>query len=428
MSVFFILFHILGSEPSPLIDISISGNYFFSDRYLLQDRTIRNLDEADIFIRHILIIYNNAGFPFCEIRPAMEKDGNRITKIFLNIDEGDRVVIAEHIFIPDKNTYPGAIRRFVHAKQNNYFSARDIQLIRQKLLRTQAFKHVEENIAYQNDRYYVLWRVHEQQTDFINAYGSISDDNYIFSITLHSINLLGTLRQLEFLYEYEKLFSIQITEPVLLAPTSIQARISLLTYDTLQLFELNGIVSSPLGQWFDISILSGIERASYGDSSVEARTNTILGGGLAAHVTHTWFETKHSIILDYLVRTNERWRVIYDGSITAFDFSIQPHGRYVFTDSLLFFDYYRLGGARSLRGYFEEDIIATKALWVNLEYKRFFAFPLVDIGYINNTVLYSYGFGIEARSSFAHAAFIVAWPKNGSWRDGILHLAFEKGF
>jgi hypothetical protein len=98
------------------------------------------------------------------------------------------------------------------------------------------------------------------------------------------------------------------------------------------------------------------------------------------------------------------------------------------SDSILFFDYFRLGGAKSLRGYFEEDIITSQITWVNLEYKRLFLFPLVDIGYNEGTILYSYGLGIDARSSFANASLIVAWPRDGSWRDGVLHLSFEKGF
>jgi len=428
MTALVILLHLTIINQSSFIDISIAGNFFYSDRYLLQDRTVHDIDDAEILIKNILKVYNNAGFPFCEIRPIMEKDSDRITKITLNVDEGTRVVITDHIFLADQGTSPGAVRRYAYPQKGIFFSGREIKRIKQRLVRTGAFEYIEENIIQQDDRYYMLWKLHEQQTDFLNAYGSISDDDYLFSISLHSINLLGTLRQLEFLYEYRKLFSIRFTEPILLAPTNINATLSLWSYDSLQLFELNGIISTPLGRSFTISILSGIERASYGDSAVIARTNTILGGGLATHFANLWLTTDHSITLDYLVRDNDRWRIVYDGSLDVYDMLIRPHGRYVHTDSLLFFDYYRLGGAKSLRGYFEEDIVATECFWVNLEYKRLFLFPLIDIGYIEKNFLYSYGFGIEARSSFANAALIIAWSKDASWRDGILHLTFNKGF
>ena len=410
------------------IAVDIVGNFFYSDRYLLQDRAIHSIEGADSLIKDLLRIYNDAGFPFCEIRPEIEQRGSAITKLTLTITENKRITISEQMFVTDHGTIPAVIRHYVHPVEHSFFSGKEVQRIKKKLMDTGAFMTVEENIVYRDGRHYLLWQLQEQQTDFISAYGSISDEDYIFSLAFHSINVLGSLRKLQFVYEYERLFSIQVTEPILLAPTSLHGDVSLWSYDTLQLFELQGTIATPLWHWIDISLLSGIERASYTDSSIAARNHTLLGGGIKVHTASAWFSNEQSITLDYLVREYDRWRFIYDGSLRLYDLYIRPHSRYLHSDSLLFFDYFRLGGAKSLRGYFDEDIITTQMTWVNLEYKRILLFPLVDIGYSNTTIFYSYGLGIEAHSSFADASLIIAWPRDGSWRDGVLHITFEKGF
>lgn len=418
---------ILVASPDA-IDVTIVGSVYFSEPYLMQKHAVSELNDIEVLIEHILDTYANAGFPFCEVRPTTEQTDDSLTRIVLHVHESTRITVADHLFLPDQRTDPGAIRRYIGTGNDLYFSSKEVQRIKQRLLRTGAFMSVTENIVYRNDLYYLLWTLNEQQTDFISAFGTIAEEKYIFSLSLHSINLLGTLRRLEFLYEYEKLFSIQITDPILLAPTALQGELSLWSYDTMQLLEAQGIISTPLNTMFDVSILSGIERASSPDTTTTVRTNTILGGGLAAHITCDCLTIDQSFMVDYLVRDIGRWRLHYDGSIALSSIYVRSHGRYVFTDRLEFFDHFPLGGAQSLRGYFEEEFAAVQAFWINMEYKRIFLFPLVDIGYIDKNIFYSYGFGIIAQSKFAHAALVLAWPGDGSWRDGMLHLAFEKGF
>ena len=99
-----------------------------------------------------------------------------------------------------------------------------------------------------------------------------------------------------------------------------------------------------------------------------------------------------------------------------------------FTDIFDFFDYVRIGGARDLRGYLEDEFTVRKAFWVNLEYHRLFIFPLVDIARIDGDIVYSYGFGISAKSQIADASLMFAWPKRGAWSDGKIHLSLTREF
>jgi len=107
---------------------------------------------------------------------------------------------------------------------------------------------------------------------------------------------------------------------------------------------------------------------------------------------------------------------------------IKPHYWWVKTNAFEYFDYFRLGGSKNIRGYLEDEFVVVNAAWLNTEYRKFFIYPILDIVYIEDNILYSYGFGLGAKTELANTSLIFAWPKNGDWRDGKLHLVIEKGF
>jgi len=365
-------------------NITIEGNIFFSDDYLLKSSKTREVDDIDKLIEHILDVYTAAGFPFCEIRPIVQEYSGQENRVILNVSEGQRIVIHDHLFTTNGKSDPRTIKRFTRSKKDTHFSSNEITRIKSSLIHTKIFSHVSDDIVLHNDEYYVHWTLDEQPTDFINAFGTVSEEDYIFSVSLYSINLLGSLRTLEFLYEYDKLLTLKFVEPIIVAPVSIQGNLALWSYDTMQLFELNGKVSAPIHKVLTVSILSGIERVSYTipGTSTNTRLSNVFGGALSLFIDQRLFQTEHTISLDYLSRENARWREIYDGQLKLFHFDIRPHFRYAQTDSFEFFDLYRLGGAHSLRGYFDDHFLVQNAAWINLEYKRLFRFPVFDIGYI----------------------------------------------
>lgn len=108
--------------------------------------------------------------------------------------------------------------------------------------------------------------------------------------------------------------------------------------------------------------------------------------------------------------------------------NVRPHYYFVETDSFEYFDYYRFGGAQVLRGYLEEEFYLRSAVWVNFEYKKLFIYPLFDIGWIQDEIKYSYGFGMTIASNALDAAIIFAWPKQSTWLDGKIHLQLQTEF
>jgi len=413
------------------IPIEISGNTIFSSKYLTVDEhTIRNKTELENLIESILKKYTEAGFPFCRVHPNVVYVNEKIEKISLEIDEGERVIVTDYLFTIHGKTEIAVLKKIAHLKKEDYFSSKEITRSKKILSETGVFEDINHSIIYRDENYYVSFTLIEKQSDYVTALGSFAEDDFNFGISFYSLNLLGTLRRLQFSYEYQKLFSLQFTEPILIAPAAFTINFALWTYDSIRLTQLNGEINAPFADYFSISLMTGIEVVSRpGDGSMEqGHTNNILGLGLSMDYGVPGYLCRQEINFEYLFRQFDRVSIKYDGEFDIGKFSMRPHYYWVKTDSFEYFDYLRIGGAKNIRGYLEEEFIVSRALWLNIEYKKFFVFPLFDIGLLQDDIKFSYGFGIEAKSNFANAAFVLALPKGGSWRDGKIHLTFEKGF
>lgn len=412
------------------IPVTTTGNIFFSTQYLLQsDSTVAEPHDAERIIARIIDTYANTGFPFCRVVPRLHDD-QMDKKIVLSIEEGERVIVSDFLFESNGKTRTNSVRKIAHVKPGDYFSSKNITQTKENVLKTDAFVSVDERIVRRNNQYYVLLNLTEKNSDFLQASGSFDDENALFNFSFYSLNLLGTLRRFQFRYEYEKLFSLQFTEPILLYPAVLDAKFSLWTYDSIRLTQFHATFAAPLWQLFTFRMLSGVESVSLLDEDSVSRghTDNIIGIGFGVDYETQPLKCHNHCSYDYLFRTYDRWRVQVDLENSLYRLDAGMHYVRAQTDSFEFFDYYRLGGARSLRGYREDQFFVTHAFWMNCAYKAIFVFPLFDIAVINNAFLYSYGLGIHAASQLADASLVLAWPKGGSWQDGKIHLLFEKGF
>jgi len=411
--------------------VDITGNRFFSSAYLLRHTTALN-DEKKVekLIRSVLFEYTDAGFAFCRIYPEFVHADSFDRTLMLTVDEGKRIVIDDYLYDIQGRTSHGPIKKIANFKPDNYFSSSIITKIKKNLLRTKVFTSIEENIIVRDGRYFILFEMAENPSDNLVAYGAFSEDNYDFSIIYSTLNLLGTLRQMSFQYDYQTLFALDITEPILLYPISLNGNFSLWTYDSVRLMKFAGKVTAPINDHFNISLVSGIESYSYfgNDSLDQHHSDNFVGIGLGSELGTSSWSSVQKIGFEYLFRTYDRWQLKYDGELQIMNFYIRPHYYQSMTDSFEYFDYFRIGGAQDLRGYFEEEFYVKEAGWVNFEFKKFAVFPLFDIGWIEDEIKYSYGFGLTLASNVMDAAIIFAWPKQGKWLDGKIHLKLEKGF
>ena len=422
---------VLGATSLTAAYITLHGNLFFSTDYLLGDTRqaddIRGIEEL---ITHILTEYTNAGFPFCRVYPEILRHDGSFDTVLLNIDEQERIIISDYLFTIEGKTMPGAARRVAQPVAGEYFSSATVSRSIRNLEKMEVFTTIDEQIIDRDGTYYLLFYLQDRRSDNITAFGSFAEDIYDFSINFSSHNLLGTLRRLYFRYESKKLFSLKFVEPVLLFPVEISADFSITTYDSVRLVTVNGTVRAPLGDHMNVSILSGLETFTYfGEDSLTANySHNTVGVGLEVRTNVHHLTISQQLQCEYLFRDNERLRLRYDGRFMLHDLMIAPHYYRVYTDSLEYFDAFRIGGARSLRGFREEEFIVPYAQWLQCEYKRFFVFPVFDIGLIGKNLKYSYGFGIEGNTDTVGAMLVIAWPAYGSWQDGKIHVMLETGF
>jgi outer membrane protein assembly factor BamA len=411
--------------------ITLQGNLFFSTDYLLGNtRSVEDVRDIETIIAHILAEYTDAGFPFCRIYPEVSRHNGITDSVVLIVDEQERVIITDYLFNIDGKTMPAAARKIAQPVIGEYFSSRFVSRSIRNFQKMGVFSAISENIIDRNDAYYLQFNLQDRRSDAVTAFGSFAEDIYDFSVNFTSQNLLGTLRRLYFRYENQKIFSLTFAEPVLLFPVELVGDFTITTYDSVRLVTVNGTVTTPLGDHMSISLQSGLETFTYfGDDSLVANySHNTVGIGFTLRTVIQPVTLSEMLHCEYLFRDTDRIRLRYDGELAIQHLLTSLHYRRVYTDSLEYFDAFRIGGARSLRGYQEEEFIVPRALWVQVQYKKYFVFPVFDMGLIGEDMKYSYGIGLEGHAGNIGASLVIAWPAHGSWLDGKIHVMLETGF
>ncbi len=108
-------------------------------------------------------------------------------------------------------------------------------------------------------------------------------------------------------------------------------------------------------------------------------------------------------------------------------------------------DLWRFGGTRSVRGYREEQFLASRIAWSNLEYRlmltpRSYAFVFFDAGYYsiesdeemgvvkNEDVIFGYGIGITVETAIGLLGVSFALADGDSFSEGKIHFGIINEF
>lgn len=97
------------------------------------------------------------------------------------------------------------------------------------------------------------------------------------------------------------------------------------------------------------------------------------------------------------------------------------------------YDLIPLGGARSLRGYREEQFRGRRVLWTKLELRRglgggSFTFPFLDIGYVRGRVRLGYGVGLRLETKVGLVGVDYGLSPGDGPLQGKVHLSLEGRF
>lgn len=118
----------------------------------------------------------------------------------------------------------------------------------------------------------------------------------------------------------------------------------------------------------------------------------------------------------------------------GFSFYLEPDAAIVTSkDSLLASELVPVGGARTLRGYSEEEFRSRLALWFRHELRWgndvFSLYPLLDAAWIDDEgLLAGYGAGVAVKTPIGRLEVDAALPWEGTWQDAKLHLSLGAEF
>ena len=102
-------------------------------------------------------------------------------------------------------------------------------------------------------------------------------------------------------------------------------------------------------------------------------------------------------------------------------------------------DQYAMGGAGSLRGYWEEQFLADQLAWANLEYRyspdrRLELFPFCDLGYyydperMQRGYRPGYGAGLRMDTALGWISLVYGLGKGDGFGEGKVHISLDSDF
>ncbi len=466
--------------------IKVTGNSAMQSGDLLEsidlhagmafDRTILEGDIATLLHR-----YEQLGFPFasCTVTDIqlVGDSAESMLDIDLAVNEGKEFHINEIRVEGNRETDPSVVVRETRLRRNELFNPEKVGKIRDRLRRLNIFSAVEEPELFLRDTVGGLnIRVREGNTNTFdgivgyvpsNGTGQGGYVNGLASVTMR--NLFGTGRKLSFRWQREDRYSqeigVQYLEPWIFGqPVNLgggfqqrQQDSSYVTRDfSLKselmlseelsvglLFLTNAVIPSATAGVVGISrsrstsvgaeILYDTRNDSYSPTGgARYRTDYQYGrrniGGTSTLVQHL------SIDLDFYLSTFSRQVV-----------AMGVHGREIQGDSPEESELYRFGGARSLRGYRENQFVGSRIAWSNTEYRfllarKSFLYGFIDSGYyyrpadLERTVAATdglklgYGIGIQLETDLGVMGVSFALGEGDSFSTAKIHFGLNNDF
>lgn len=392
------------------------------------------LDEAILErdIGAILKAYENAGFPLArcsvarvEAVPGGEEDALAVT---VRVEEGKRVTLQEVRVEGNVETDAGVIVREARVTPGEVYDPRKVERVRGRLQRLNIFAEVAEPELYmRDDRGGLLLRVKEGNSNtFDGILGYIpgaapGEAGYLTGMVAFSMrNLFGTGRKLGFRWQrddrYSQDLALRYLEPWLFGwPVNAGVGFQQRQQDTSY---VRRVIDGKLEVMFSEEVTAGVVVA--GEAVIPSATvsgafflrsstvsvgaellydsrddpyNPTAGGRFRTDYLYGRRKTD-DVPQDYPVAVDRNvsvGRLTVDADLFLEVFARQVaalgiHGRELTGDQSDEAQMFRFGGARTLRGYRENQFVGTRVAWTNLEYRfilarRSYLFGFFDAGY-----------------------------------------------
>ena len=476
-------------------DIRIEGNKFFDTEKLLSEINLKhnssyNLDLLERSIEAILTLYEENGFPYCQISPSHFRisEGGGLSFSFL-VEEGPRVMIREVQLKGLKTTKRAVILRELGTNPLGFFSQSRLNASLERIKRLSYIEGIEETqlLAGENPEEGILkiTLVERRNNSFsgILGYAPAEGDrkgNLLGSVDLVFDNIFGTGRRAEWSWSrkdpYSSKFFFLYREPWVFGfPPTLELKVSQLDYDStyLQLsFSAKLLFNSTSklswaveGGWE--KVVPGSAGKTYLPDSRKYRMGIILSvdlldqpnnprGGLLYQTEISYAQKKNYPTSFFIPEKQKTYLINFSLDLNHFiptlkkqTFLVGLHFKGLNTDEdqVPISDQFKLGGINSIRGYREEEFFGTQIAWTNLEYRflldrnsRFFLFG--DYGYFQRKVLsgtdkalkkisgkkLGYGFGLRIDSKAGLLGIDYGLGEGDSFSQGKIHFGVTNRF
>lgn len=455
------------------------GNHSLASAYLLDQLASRPGDPLDSAamerdLAAVSLAYARNGHPHAAITPAefrMESDSVRRV---ISIDEGPRVTVAGLRFSGNRTTKHRVMARLTGLAAPAAFDSRRVELAVKRLVKSGLFAsalppHLEASPGAGPGEEVLVFTVMERP--YHGLYGAVgysqpegSERGWLAgALSLSLSNIAGTARAFKLDWERPRRENSRLelgyTEPWVLGyPLSAELGAGHRVEDSSYVqTRASALLVVSLGENFSAGFGGGLERVVPGTSQsvgrslkysslwqlrADLRNDDRMGTGLWASTRleygrkrYSRPEAQHTLArvwgdAGFLARV---WRRLF--AYTGL------HGRAVSSGEhpVPRPDQFPLGGAGSLRGYFEEQFVADQVAWGTAELRlaadRALSFhPFWDAGYYwdggrgQRGIRHGYGLGFRLETRIGRVAVDYGLGRDDGLMDGKIHLLLGSEF
>jgi len=481
-------------------EILFQGNRVFKDEELLDlmfTRVGRVLDNLALNqdIEQILNKYEAKGFAFAQVSvkeiQSYNDGGTEKLRVILKIQENEHVRIDKISIEGNTSTKDYVILREIRLPRNNTVTRESITEIKQRLENLGYFEDVEPPKIYKYASRTVLKvRVKEGNTNtldgilgYVPPSGSQDKGYFTGLISLSLRNLFGTGRRIDARWQKEiqttQELELKYLEPwVVGLPVNVSAGFLQRIQDSTYVKRtVNGKAEAMISGNFSGSVTVNMERVipTFG-AGMSGFLYSVFDSRLLSIGVEIKFDSRDYIynptsgILyksGYMVGQKRIYNadlfagMDINGNLTVQRFLIDLdfyhsffkrqsslvglHAGEVKSARLEDADYFRFGGIHSVRGYQENQILASRVGWANLELRysltrRTFASMFYDIGYYwraadeltrapkEQALVYGYGLGVRVETKLGIFGVSYALGRGNTILEGKVHFGIINDF
>ncbi|MBL8006785.1 MAG: BamA/TamA family outer membrane protein [Ignavibacteria bacterium] len=479
--------------------INIEGNTVIPDSQILKlfttkENEVLNDNVLNEDISELLKLYESKDLPFAKISindiSVYQDNGKDKLRIDLKITENSKVRIEQVKIKGNETTHDNVIIRELRLSKNKYITSKSVQEMKERLDRLNIFEYVDEPKIYSTknkNESGLLIEVKEGNTntfDGIIGYNPPANENesgYLTGLVNVSLrNLFGTGRKILARYQQEVRVTQEIEfayyEPYFVGlPVNLNLGFLQRIQDTAYTSRnLDFKADFPFSDLFTVSAVAGYNRVIpsdvinpafiVADSRIlftglelkfDSRDNIYIpSGGFLFRTLYSYGnKTIYNLASLQNLYNNDSYSIqrytldadYYSSFVSRQTALLRFSGGAINSDQLDDADLFRIGGFKYVRGYRNEQFLASQVAAGSIELRyaisrRGFLFGFFDNGYylkpydqLNNFpeqsgYLYGYGIGIRLESGIGVIGVSYALNKDSGILDGILNFGLVNDF